>query len=252
MVNNTQSIVQQGNNQQYIHNDVEYRSRTVESLLQPLLTQLNALTMTGASTSSSCLSNSSSSSICNGSTNGKKGRSRRAHVLVESVVESIENFLALGTEIAQENPEVHDDLMQAIENVRACGNVMAETSRDFANDPLTSQKRLIMVKASRDLLNAISRLLSIADMIDVNLLMRSIQVVQQDLANLKNSSNQDELTHHFKNYGRDLIELTNLAGKRQIDMKDPKLRDELASARATLKKNTLKLFTSSKVNLIAF
>ena len=52
----------------------------------------------------------------------------------------------------------------------------------------------------------------------------------------------------FKNYGRNLIELTNLAGKRQVDMKDSKLRDELASARATLKKNTLKLFTSSKVN----
>ena len=57
---------------------------------------------------------------------------------------------------------------------------------------------------------------------------------------------QDELTHHFKNYGRNLIELTNQTGKRQMDMRDAKLKDELASARATLKKHSLKLFTSSK------
>jgi catenin alpha len=239
MVNNTQSITSTPNP---LSGDIDFRSETVESLLQPLITQLNALTMTGVTNTS--ISNSNSSN----NMNGKKGSSQRAHFLVESVVESIENFLALGNEIAQENPEIHQDLMQAIENVRTTGNLMADTSRDFANDPLTPQKRLIMVKSSRDLLNSISRLLSLADMIDVNLLLRLIQIVQQDLYNMKNSSNQDELAQHFKSFGRNIIDLTNLAWKRQLDTRDVKIRDELAAARATLKKSSLKLFTSSKVN----
>ena len=110
---------------------------------------------------------------------------------------------------------MREELMQSIGVVRAAGNTMAETSREFANDPLAAQKRAVMTKASRELLNAVARLLTIGDMIDLNLMLKAIQAVQQDLANMKNSNNQDELTHNFKNYGRDAFELTNLAGKRQ-------------------------------------
>ena len=147
---------------------------------------------------------------------------------------------------------MRDELMQSITTLRSHGNQMAETSKEFANDPLSMPKRNHMVAASRELLNCVGRILALADLIDVNLLLRAVQVVQQDLGNLKNSSNQDELTHHFKNYGRDIIELTNHAGKRQINIWDTKLRDELASARATLKKHSIKLFTAGKVFIFIF
>lgn len=226
--------------QQHQQNELDIKSKTVETLLQPLINQLNSLTLNAQNGHGMSNGGAQSSSTT------KKGRSKRAHLLVESLIEAIENFLRHGTEIAQENPELRDDVLLCINDIRATGNAMAETSRDFANDPLSAQKRHSMVNSSRDLLASIARLLSIADMIDANLLLRCIQLVQQDLASLKNSSNQDELTHHFKNYGRNLIDLTNLAGKRQADLKCVKLRDEMASARATLKKHSLKLFTTSK------
>lgn len=204
-------------------------SKTVEYHLQPLITELNSLSL-GQQESGHKI----------------KGRSKRAHVLVESVCDSIEHFIRQGAEVAKENPEMRDELMQSITTLRSHGNQMAEASKDFANDPLSAQKRSHMIGASRELLNCVGRILGLADLIDVNLLLRAVQVVQQDLNNLKNSSNQDELTHHFKNYGRDIIELTNHAGKRQINIWDPKLRDELASARATLKKHSIKLFTAGK------
>lgn len=125
---------------------------------------------------------------------------------------------------------------------------MAEASRDFANDPLSNQKRSIMIKHSRDLLSCIAKLLSIADCIDTNLLLACIQLVQHDLAALKTSNNQDELMHHFKLFGAHLVDLASLAGKKQVEISDVKLKDELAASRATLKKNTLKLLTSSKVS----
>ena len=218
------------------YDQLELKAKNVESALHPLINQLSSLSIQQQQSSSS----------------KKKGKSKRAHVLVESVVEAIENFIRQGADIAQENPDCSDELMQAIGEVRATGNTMAESSRDFANDPLSSPKRAVMVQASRDLLNAVTNLLSIADMIDLNALIRSVQAVQQDLNNIKNSSNQDELMHHFKSYGVNVVELTNQAARRQADLKDTKLKDELASARATLKKSSLKLLTSAKVKIIQF
>lgn len=221
----------------------DIKSKTVESLLQPLLTQLNSLAISSSSASSSV---NTSQAAVNGKSSSKKGRSKRANLLVESLVESIENFLRHGNEIAQENKDMRGDIMQCINDIRVSGNIMLEASRDFANEPTSNHKRLLMGESSRDLLSAIAQLISLADVIDVNSLLRSVQTVQQDLINLKNSSNQDELNHHFKNYGRNLVDLTNQTGKRQVDMRDPKLKDEIASARASLKKHSLKLFTSSK------
>ena len=215
-------------------------SKTVEFHLQPLLNELNNLSMMTLSSSNSKQSSGRKS----------KGRSKRAHVLVETVCDAIEQFIRHGADIAQENPEMRDEIVQTVANLRSHGNIMAESARDFANDPLAPQKRMHMIKSSHELLNCVARLLSLADLIDVNVLLRAVQTVQQDLSNLKNSSNQDELTHHFKSYGRDIIELTNQAGKRQLEIWDLKLRDELASARAALKKHSLKLFTASKVRNI--
>ena len=189
----------------------EIKSKTVESLLQPLLAQLNSLGISSSSSSppqqAICKSSSSSAAAA------KKGRSKRANLLVESLVESIENFLRHGTDIAHENETMRADLLQSIHEIRMSGNLMIEASRDFASEPTSTQKRMLMAEASRDLLNSIAQLLAVADAVDVNALLGSIQAVQQDLINLKNSSNQDELTHHFKNYGRNLIELTNQTGK---------------------------------------
>lgn len=221
-------------------NSIEIRSKAVESLIQPIINQLNYFSVSSSTSSFSSDSNGSSSS-------SSKGRSKRAHTLVESLIEAIDNFLRQGGDLANEYPDMKDDILKAIGQIQLNGNTMAEASRDFANDPLSNQKRTIMIKASKELLGSIANLLSIADMIDVNLIIRCIQIVQQDLTNMKNSNNQDELTHHFKLYGAHLIELSNLAGKKQADLTDLKLKDELASARAALKKNTLKLFTTSKV-----
>ena len=189
----------------------DIKSKTVESLLQPLLNQLNSLGISSSGTSVGAHLQQANINT-NTSKQSKKGRSKRANLLVESLVEAIENFLRHGSEIAHENEDMRNDLLQCINDIRMSGNIMIESSRDFANEPTSSQKKLLMAEASRDLLNSIGQLLSLTDIIDVNALLRSIQAVQQDLINLKNSSNQDELTHHFKNYGRNLIDLTNQTG----------------------------------------
>ncbi|CAF0896434.1 unnamed protein product [Brachionus calyciflorus] len=212
-----------------------FQSKTVECLIQPILNQLNQLNLA-----------SNPHNTTTTLAKRKKGTSKKANHLVEMLIKSIELFLHHANDLIQENTEYRDEIIRCINEIRQNGNLMIESSRDFAQDPVSVQKRLHMVKISKDLLNSIANLLQIGDLIDSNVLLRSIKIVQQDLINLKQSNNQDELTNNFKDYGRDLIELTNLAGKRQALLNDLRLKDELASCRAILKRNSLKLFTSSK------
>lgn len=51
-------------------------------------------------------------------------------------------------------------------------------------------------------------------------------------------------------FGRNASELMSQAAKRQLELKDTQLRDDLAAARAVLKKHSTMLLTASKVRKI--
>ena len=65
------------------------------------------------------------------------------------------------------------------------GDEMSVTSKEFADDPCSSMKRGAMVRAARALLSAVTRLLIIADMVDVHLLLKTLRIVR-DLVNILN------------------------------------------------------------------
>ena len=83
-------------------------------------------------------------------------------------------------------------MLGAVEEVRGTGEIMSAAAREFANDPCSSVKRGNMVRASRNLLSAVTRLLILADMIDVQLL-KKLRRVEDDLEYLKSVSSQAEL-----------------------------------------------------------
>ena len=53
--------------------------------------------------------------------NKKKGRSKRAHLLVANVVQATEDFIYKANEIANENPDMRNDLLQSMEEVKRTG-----------------------------------------------------------------------------------------------------------------------------------
>lgn len=67
---------------------------------------------------------------------------------------------------------------------------------------------------------------------------------------MKNASSQPELLENIKMFGRNASELMSQAAKRQLELKDTQLRDDLAAARAVLKKHSTMLLTASKVRKI--
>lgn len=209
--------------------NLEIRTMSVEKTLEPLVLQVTTLVNT------------------KGPSKKKKGRSKRAHVLVAAVEKATENFIERGEVIAYENPDIKQEMLAAVEEVRKTGETMSVAARDFAEDPCSSHKRGNMVRASRNLLSAVTRLLILADMVDVHLLLKSLRVVEDDLEKVKNASSHGELIDSIKAFGRNASELMNQAAKRQQELKDPQLRDDLAAARAVLKKHSTMLLTASKV-----
>lgn len=126
------------------------------------------------------------------------GKSKRASVLVLAVEKATENFIERGEQIANENPDIKQEMLTAVDEVRKTGDIMRTAAREFSEDPCSSLRRGNMVRASRNLLSAVTRLLVLADMVDVHLLLKSLHVVQDDLNKLRNASSQDELLNNMR------------------------------------------------------
>uniref|UniRef100_A0A1B0DLK5 Alpha-catenin n=1 Tax=Phlebotomus papatasi TaxID=29031 RepID=A0A1B0DLK5_PHLPP len=209
--------------------NLEIRTMSVEKTLEPLVLQVTTLVNT------------------KGPSKKKKGKSKRASALVAAVEKATENFIERGEQIAYENPDITSEMLTAVEEVRKTGSSMSIAAREFSEDPCSSLKRGNMVRAARNLLSAVTRLLILADMVDVHCLLKSLHVVEDDLDKLKNASSQDELLNNMRQFGNNANELIKQAAKRQQELKDPQLRDDLAAARAVLKKHSTMLLTASKV-----
>ncbi|XP_044248513.1 catenin alpha isoform X2 [Drosophila takahashii] len=209
--------------------NLEIRTMSVEKTLEPLVLQVTTLVNT------------------KGPSKKKKGKSKRASALVAAVEKATENFIQKGEQIAYENPDITQEMLTAVDEVKKTGDAMSVAAREFSEDPCSSLKRGNMVRAARNLLSAVTRLLILADMVDVHLLLKSLHIVEDDLNKLKNASSQDELMDNMKQFGRNAGELIKQAAKRQQELKDPQLRDDLAAARAMLKKHSTMLLTASKV-----
>uniref|UniRef100_A0A0A9YR99 Catenin alpha n=2 Tax=Lygus hesperus TaxID=30085 RepID=A0A0A9YR99_LYGHE len=178
---------------------------------------------------------------------GRKGKSKKAHVLVAAVDKATENFIETGVVIANENPEIKGQMLGAVDEVRIAGEEMSKASTEFADDPCVSTKRVKMGKAAQNLLYAVTKLLILADMVDVQLLLKSLKVVKDGVDKVANSSNQKKLLENMKDFDQYTNDLINQAGLRQNELRDPRSRDDLAAARAVLKKHSTMLLTASKV-----
>uniref|UniRef100_A0A1L8E3J7 Putative alpha-catenin n=2 Tax=Nyssomyia neivai TaxID=330878 RepID=A0A1L8E3J7_9DIPT len=209
--------------------NLEIRTMSVEKTLEPLVLQVTTLVNT------------------KGPSKKKKGKSKRASALVAAVEKATENFVERGEQIAYENPDITHEMLAAVEEVRKTGSSMSIAAREFSEDPCSSLKRGNMIRAARNLLSAVTHLLVLADMVDVYCLLKSLRIVEGDLDKLQTADCEKDVLDNMKRFGNHANELIKKAAKRQQELKDPQLRDDLAAARAVLKKHSTMLLTASKV-----
>uniref|UniRef100_A0A8C3CB17 Catenin alpha 3 n=1 Tax=Cairina moschata TaxID=8855 RepID=A0A8C3CB17_CAIMO len=177
--------------------DLHIQTFTVEKLLEPLIIQVTTLV--------NCPQNPSSK---------KKGRSKRARVLLASVEEATWNLLDKGEKIAKEAIVFKEELHAALADVRKESQALKVSAEAFTSDPCYLPKRQAVVQAARSLLTAVTRLLILADMVDVAYLLEHL-TFQRTFEMLRNVSSKSELQKTYQKFRKDLENLDYLAFKRQ-------------------------------------
>lgn len=89
--------------------NLEIRTMSVEKTLEPLVLQVTTLVNT------------------NGPSKKKKGKSKRANALVQTVEKATENFIEKGEQIAYENPDITQEMLAAVDEVRKTGKWMTKS-----------------------------------------------------------------------------------------------------------------------------
>ncbi|XP_019142179.1 catenin alpha-3 isoform X2 [Corvus cornix cornix] len=201
--------------------NLQIQTFTVEKLLEPLIIQVTTLV--------NCPQNPSSK---------KKGRSKRARVLLASVEEATWNLLDKGEKIAKEAVVFKEELHAALADVRKESQALRVSAEAFTSDPCSLPRRQAVVPAARSLLAAVTRLLILADMVDVAYLLQHLTAFQRTFESLRNVSSKSDLQKTYQKFRKDLENLDYLAYKRQQDLKSSNQRDEIAAARASLKENS--------------
>ncbi|EEZ98796.1 Catenin alpha-like Protein [Tribolium castaneum] len=211
--------------------DWEVKSKAVEKQLEPLVIHVTTLMNSEKSPKK------------------RSGKSKKSTVLVSVLEKAIANFIQKGQQIADENPQVAQEMSTVIEEIRSSGKVMIDASRDFVINPCNTTQRSELIKSARALLTSVTRLLILADMIDVQILLKSTQSVEADLEKLRVVKSHPELEKAFKNFKLNAGNLLQQAAKRQHDLRDPQMQDDLAAARAILKKTSTMLLSATKVHI---
>ncbi|NXE18909.1 CTNA3 protein, partial [Ardeotis kori] len=178
--------------------DLQIQTFTVEKLLEPLIIQVTTLV--------NCPQNPSSK---------KKGHSKRARVLLASVEEATWNLLDKGEKIAKEATVFKEELHTALADVQKEGQALKVSAEAFTSDPCYLPKRQAVVQAARSLLTAVTRLLILADMVDVAYLLEHLTVFQRTFESLRNVSSKSDLQKTYQKFQKDLENLDYLAYKRQ-------------------------------------
>ncbi|KAK2143373.1 hypothetical protein LSH36_848g00063 [Paralvinella palmiformis] len=182
----------------------------------------------------------------------KSEKTLRALVRVGQAVNlAVERFVTVGEAIADENPEIRDDMSEACREARLAGvNIQALTDVKL-DDPhsKTTAEKTAMVRAARQLLSAITKVLILADKVVIKQLLAAKDKVLVSLNKIETCTTFTEFVKSFIQFGNEMVELAHLSGDRQNDLKNEKTRAQIGAARCILEKSTMMLLTTSKTLL---
>ncbi|XP_047137777.1 alpha-catulin isoform X1 [Hydra vulgaris] len=180
--------------------------------------------------------------------NIKKVIDQTSRKILDSALPNLElsvcKFSDIGHEIGNSDTDIRDEMLEACDIAsRACNKFVTEliNHENFNKSTLT--------ESSRMLLSSITRILLLADRIAIKRLVNSIEKVDKRLLELENVKNFTEFVYKFSQFGSDMVELANISGERQNDLKDDLQRAEVCASRSVLEKSTMMLLTTCKACL---
>nr|XP_022918020.1 alpha-catulin isoform X2 [Onthophagus taurus] len=207
---------------------LEIKTRSIEQTLLPLIKQISSLV----------------------EAHGSVGALRSSAVarVGQAVNVAVERFVTVGETIADDYSEVREGMYEACKEARQAGSAIERICEEAEVDDAIGD-RTALVRASRCLLGAITRVLLLADIVVVKQLLLAKDKVERSLDRLESVNNFTEFVKAFSHFGSEMVELAHLTGDRQNDLKDERRRAQMAAARQVLERSTMMLLTSSKACL---
>ncbi|CAD5206296.1 unnamed protein product [Bursaphelenchus okinawaensis] len=219
--------------------NLEIKTKSVEQTLLPLVTQISTLV-------------NFKESIITG-TKPKSERALRAALKIGSAVEiAVERFVVVGESIADENPDIQPEMYDACHEARQAGAAMANLHSSLLDEsgiPQLGIDKSHLVRAARQLLSSVTRVLLLADRVMVSHILRAEDKIVYSLTKLENTVNFTEFVRIFTDFGGEMVVLAHRSGDRQADLKSEKRKAQLHVARTSLERMTMLLLTSSKTLL---
>ncbi|VBB26140.1 unnamed protein product [Acanthocheilonema viteae] len=215
---------------------LEIKTKSVEQTLVPLVTQITTLV------------NFKENYLSSGKKRSEKAL--RSALKIGSAVEAaIERFVVVGETIADENPDVQPEMYDACHEARLAGASIANLNGCLTDDSGIAIDKSVLVRAARQLLTSVTRVLLLADRVLVKHILRSEDKIAYSLVKLENTTNFTDFVKIFTEFGGDMVDLAHRSGDRQNDLKSEKRRGQMAVARTMLERLTMLLLTSNKTLL---
>lgn len=158
--------------------------------------------------------NSTTISSCSKTGNSTSQTPQNAQHILQFLSDSINEFMENGTQLAADHQEVRQELTAELNRLREGSAVeLIQTARAFAAEPSSTAKKTQMGTSARNLLNSVSRVLAIAEMIDAHAIRTLVETLFQELQEMSRMRSIDEFVPSFKTYSDDLKSLINLCSR---------------------------------------
>uniref|UniRef100_A0A0N5AZ37 Catenin alpha n=1 Tax=Syphacia muris TaxID=451379 RepID=A0A0N5AZ37_9BILA len=185
-----------------------------------------------------------------------KRTGKSGNVLVAAIEASIARFIDIGRKAIKDCPITKNnavvDINTAIDDLEVYGKDAVSAGTEFVNGTFDSQKRVRAILAARVVLNQVVRILIMADMVDVYLMVVTIDKAKEALESVVTAESKHELSDRYSALCSHLDEISELTKRRLDDLRDPASQDDLQAIRAWLKMNQDMLYTSSVVAFYAY
>uniref|UniRef100_A0A183EFA1 Vinculin n=1 Tax=Gongylonema pulchrum TaxID=637853 RepID=A0A183EFA1_9BILA len=116
---------------------------------------------------------------------------------------------------------------------------------DFVAETSSTERRSRAIRAARNLLGAVARLLIMADMVDVHMMLANVNKAREIMDRLVTAESKQELCELFGSLQSCLEQVDESIRRRILELRDPAEQDDLQAARAWLKLNTNIMCTAS-------
>ncbi|KAI0985199.1 hypothetical protein GJ496_007012 [Pomphorhynchus laevis] len=212
---------------------LEVKTKSVRQILSPLITQVKHLCK-----------------LDNIKYNKKVNNPNNYNTTLESVgkavYDAILKFISTGSLILTDNIEIENEVNDACRQAELAGASILKLTSNCSDKFQKDCQALSLTAASQLLLSSITKLMILADNLNVQMIIMAKQRITLTLNTLSCINGKSDFCRKFGHYGECMVEFAKLTGERQSDLICDLRRCQLSALRTILEKTTLLILISCK------